>query len=153
MNFLTKLAAAAALTIILAPATALAYYPYTYFTGTSYLSGPDYMVGAGGFQTGPIGMYSQGAGYYGSSNCNQYYGCGTIGYNPMTGQGSGSWAGNTTGYGYGSGCNAYVPNNVCGVIGQYTQYLPGNNGGYGMYGSMYGGYGYGMGYGYSGYSY
>lgn len=168
MKSITAIGAAVALVAGLAmPLSALAYYPYTYFTGQNYF------MGQGGFNVPQN--------YYGSSNCNAYYGCGTIGYNAMTGQwtqgGSsmggygnygygtmpkgyypdmgygvgGAYAGGGIGsynqnsynqnqYGYGSGCNAYVPNNVCGVIGQYSQYLPGsygNNYGYGNSGYIY----------------
>lgn len=138
MNVINKSALLLALASVLAlaaPAAALAYYPYTYFTGTSYMTGPSYMVGGGGFQTGPIGIYSQGANYYGSGNCNQYYGCGSISYNPMTGQGGGMWAGNSTSYGgqYGYGSNGGYSNYMQYVPAQAQQYMYGY-GGYGGYG-------------------
>lgn len=148
--------------VALAPASALAYYPYTWFTGTSYYTGPDYFVGAGGFATGPIDGGYVPANYYGSSNCSAQYGCGSIGYNAMTGQwttggqtygqqfvpqygynmqGAQSYGGSNTGYntGYGSsGCYPYVPSSVCNTISQY-----GGNSSYGYNSGYNSGYSYG----------
>ena len=142
MNFVTKLGVALAVAATLAaPASALAYYPYTYFTGTNYFN-------AGG------GFNVQQPNYYGSSNCNSIYGCGTIGYNAMTGQWSngglmGGYGYGGYGYGsqmgYGSYSGAYA--NSGGNSFNYMQYVPAHVqqyvGGYGNYG----GYGYGGGYG------
>ncbi len=150
MNFITKSISAAALGLLLlaAPASALAYYPYTWFTGTSYLAGPGYMVGMGGFSTGPVGIYSSGSNYYGSSNCNDYYGCGTINYNAMTGQfiQNGQQQYMPTQYGnmqYGNQYGGYnnYSNLPTGQAG-YQQYIPMQAQQY-MYGyGGYGGYGY-----------
>lgn len=143
MNFVTKLVTSVTLGagVLLAPAAALAYYPYTYFTGESYFNG------GGGF-------YVQQPNYYGSSNCNAIYGCGNIGYNAMTGQWSnGGLMGGYGygGYGYGSqmgygsyGANAYSGGNNF----NYMQYVPANArqyvqmgyGNYGGYGGGFGGY-------------
>jgi hypothetical protein len=145
----TKLITAAALVLTsLLPTAALAYYPYTYFTGTQYYTGPGYFMGGGGFSTGPTDMtVSQPYGDYNNySNSYSPYGPSTISYNPMTGQGNfgcnyGSCGG---GYGYGQSYSnsysqsyqQYVPQNV-------QQYLSGYN--YNMSGANMGGYG---GYGY-----
>jgi len=106
--------------LITAPASALAYYPYTWFTGTSYMVGPDALVGVGGYSTGPIGIYSQGASYYSS----------TSGYNPMTGQfGGGSYSNMPSGQ---AGYLQYIP-----AYAQQYVYGYGGYGGYGSYGYSY----------------
>ncbi len=139
MKFITKSISAAALGLALlaAPASALAYYPYTWFTGTSYMVGPNYMVGGGGFTTGPIGIYSQGANYYGSSNCNDYYGCGTLNYNAMSGQFTTGGQQQYQPTQYGSSQNGYNQNGYS----NWQQYVPAQAQQY-MHGSGYGGYGY-----------
>ncbi len=147
MKLITKgiSATALGLALLAAPASALAYYPYTWFTGTSYLAGPGFMVGMGGFSTGPVGIYSSGANYYGSSNCNDYYGGGTTNYNAMTGQftqggqqqymptqngnmqnGNIQYSNQYGGYNNYSNYQQYIPM-------QAQQYMYGN-GGYGSYG-------------------
>lgn len=141
MNFVTKLATSVAIGagVMLAPAAALAYYPYTYFTGQNYFNG------GGGF-------YAEQPNYYGSSNCNAYYGCGSIGYNAMTGQWSnGGLMGGGSNYGYGGyggygmGYGQIGGSYAGGGIGNYMQYIPANarqyvQMGYGGYGGGYGGY-------------
>ncbi|HEY6018745.1 MAG TPA: hypothetical protein VIY48_02315 [Candidatus Paceibacterota bacterium] len=150
MTTIVKYGSALALVTMLAtPLSALAFYPYTYFTGPS------------SFTTGG-GFYAQQPNYYGSSNCNDIYGCGTIGYDAMTGQWSnGGLMGGYTQAGMPTGgCNPYVGcysggyggyNNQaggcysCGVSqysNSYMQYVPASARQYmGGYGGGYGGYG------------
>lgn len=143
MNFLTKLAATGVLGAVLAlaaPSAALAYYPYTWMTGTSYMVGPDNFVGGGGFATGPSGIYSQGPNSYYGNTCG-VYGCPSNSYNAMSGQ----WSnGGNNGYNYnnanyGGYSNSYA--NSYSQYGNYMQYVPAQA-------QQYMGYG-----GYSGYRY
>ena len=135
MNFIGKLMATLALAgalALAAPASALAYYPYAWFTGTSNFVGPDYFVGAGGFATGPLTAYSAGNNYYGSSNCTPQYGCGTTNYDAMSGQ----WTGSGVQGGYGQ---QYGYTGQYGGYTNWQQYVPAQAQQY-VYG--YSGYGY-----------
>src|SRR3989344_9610244 len=111
---------AVALALISAPLIAGAYYPYSYFTGTSYLSGPSSFTGGGGYATGPMGIQSSYFDPYAA------YGPGTLSYNPMSGQGGFSGYGGQAGYGgcmYSCGGSGYGSYPGFGTQ-SYMQYIP-----------------------------